>query len=83
LPAAGPKSGREFGRFGRTEERYAKITGNCDAIWISMAGINLLTTAVMVMRDIVTADGILIVGAGIATGGIGTEMTGDAVHNWT
>jgi hypothetical protein len=48
-----------------------------------MAGIDLLTTAVMVMRDIVTADGILIVGAGIATGGIGTEMTGDAVHNWT
>ena len=48
-----------------------------------MAGIDLLTTAVMAMRDIVTADGILIVGTGIATGGIGIEMTGDAVHNWT
>jgi hypothetical protein len=48
--------------------------GSYDAIWISMAGIDIPTiTEGTAMLEIVTAGGIAIAGVGIVTGGIATE----------
>jgi hypothetical protein len=66
-----------------TVERFAKITENYDAIWISMAGTGIpAITDGTAMWEIVTAVGIVIAGVGIATGGIATEKVISAlVHN--
>jgi hypothetical protein len=69
-----PKLDRASARFGRTVERFAKIMGSYDAIWISMAGIGIPTiTEGTAMPEIVTAGRIAIAGVGIVTGGIATE----------
>jgi hypothetical protein len=74
LLGAEPKLGRAFARFGRTVERFAKITGNSDAISTSMAGIGIPTiTEGMAMREIVTVGGIATAGVGIVIDGIATE----------
>ena len=57
-----------------TVERFARIMENYDAIWTSMAGIEIPTiTGGTAMRQLVTAGGIVIAGVGIAPGGIATE----------
>jgi hypothetical protein len=64
-------------------EKFAKITENYDAIWISMAGTDIpAITDGTAMWEIVTAGGIVIAGVGIVTGGIATEKVISAlVHN--
>jgi hypothetical protein len=66
------KSDRTLARYGATVERSAKTVENSDAIWTSMAGIDIPTT-MEDMRGTAPVGGIAIAGVGTVTPGIATE----------